>query len=154
MRRLGFLPVILFLAAVPVSAQERELPYWASLRYDEVNMRVGPSEEYMIDWVYRRAGLPVKVIRLKEGWRYVEDPDGARGWIVSRLLDPERTAMVRGEGLAAIRNEPSDAGELKWNAEPGVIGWLGDCEDGWCEFDAGGHKGYVRQDRLWGVDEP
>ena len=47
------------ITATPLSAQDREVPYWAALRYDEVRMRVGPSEEYPIQWVYKRKGLPV-----------------------------------------------------------------------------------------------
>ena len=62
MRRL--LPILLVLPAAPAAAQDREVPYWASLRVDEVNMRVGPSAEYKIAWVYRRQGLPVRVVRI------------------------------------------------------------------------------------------
>ncbi|WP_216074561.1 SH3 domain-containing protein, partial [Acinetobacter baumannii] len=51
------------------------------MRAKEVNMRVGPSPEFRIAWVYRRPGLPLKVLRMREGWRLVEDPDGARGWV-------------------------------------------------------------------------
>lgn len=151
------LPAILLLSllAMPASAQERETPYWATLRSDEVNMRAGPSEDYQIDWVYRRAGLPLKVVRLRQGWRLVRDPDGTQGWIVARLLSPDRGALVIGKGLAAIRDAPADNGKLLWNAEPGVVGKLGDCETGWCEFDAGsGHKGWVKQSRLWGAGDP
>ena len=141
--------------AAPAAAQDREPPEWASLRADEVNMRVGPSEDYQIEWVYRRTGLPVKVVRLKEGWRLVRDPDGAQGWIVARLLNPARTALVTGKGLAAIRDAPADNGKLLWNAEPGVVGKLGSCETGWCEFDpGGGRKGWVKQARLWGAGTP
>ena len=61
------------------SAQGRDVPYWTSLQADEVNMRVGPAESYRIEWVYKRIGLPLKVVRRQEGWRLVEDPDGARG---------------------------------------------------------------------------
>src|SRR3546814_9173992 len=60
-------------------AQSREVPYWASLRAEVVNMRVGPSQDYRIEWVYRRQGLPVKVVRVVEGWRLVSDPDGEQG---------------------------------------------------------------------------
>ena len=156
MRFLASLVSLTFLIVplVPATAQDRETPYWASLRADEVNMRVGPSEEYRIDWVYHRAQLPVKVVRIKEGWRLVRDPDGAQGWIVARLLNPERTALVAGERLAAMREAPADNGKLLWNAEPGVVGKLGECEAGWCEFDVDGRKGWVRQTRLWGAGEP
>jgi SH3-like domain-containing protein len=140
--------------AAPASAQDRDVPYWASLRSDEVNMRVGPSESYPIDWVYRRANLPVKVVRLYQGWRRVRDPDGAEGWIVARLLSPERSALVVGEGLAPMRTDPDPAATLRWNLEPGVVGLLGDCDNGWCKFDVGGRKGWVEAKRLWGAGDP
>ena len=140
--------------ASPVAAQNREVPYWATLRAEVVNMRVGPSEAYPIDWVYRRQGLPIKVVRLMQGWRLVEDPDGARGWIVARLLDPDRGAIIIGEGLAEIRAEPSAGSALRWRAEPGVVGALGNCENGWCQLDIDGHRGWVLAERLWGAGEP
>jgi SH3-like domain-containing protein len=140
--------------AAPAPAQNRDVPYWASLRADEVFMRVGPSADYPIDWVYHRAQLPVRVIRIREGWRLVEDVDGTQGWIVARLLSPERTALVIGDGLAAMRDLPAENASLKWNAEPGVVGKLGDCEKNWCELDVGGRKGWVRDTRLWGEGEP
>ena len=135
-------------------AQSREVPYWASLRAEVVNMRVGPSQDYGIEWVYRRQGLPVKVVRVVEGWRLVSDPDGAQGWVVARLLDPRRTAIVIGHGLVAMREQPSESARLKWNAQAGVVGILGDCEAGWCEFDTNGRKGWVRAERLWGAGDP
>lgn len=140
--------------AAPLAAQDREVPYWAAMRADEVNMRVGPSEDYPIAWVYKRKGLPIKVIRVREGWRRVRDPDGAEGWIVARLLTPTRGAIVVGEGLAAMREGPADDAKLKWNLQPGVVGKLGDCDAGWCELDVERHTGFVRQDRLWGAGEP
>jgi len=145
---------LLLIFAAPGHAQQREVPYWASLRAEEVFMRVGPSADYPIDWVYHRAQLPVKVIRLREGWRLVEDMDGTQGWIVARLLSPDRTALVTGKDLAPMRDQPADNGALKWNAEPGVVGKLGACEAGWCEFDVGGRKGWIKQARLWGAGEP
>ena len=145
---------LLLVAAFPARAQDREVPYWASLRVDEVNMRVGPSESYPIEWVYHRALLPVKVVRLYQGWRRVRDQDGAEGWIVARLLNPQRSAVVVGQGLAAMRAEGSAAAALRWNLEPGVVGKLGDCEAGWCELRVGRHKGWVEQKRLWGARDP
>lgn len=137
-----------------VAAQDREVPYWATLRGKEVNMRVGPSEAYPIDWVYRRQGLPVKVVRLNQGWRLVEDPDGERGWIIARLLDPDRGAIVTGEGLAEMRAAPEAGAGVLWRAEPGVVGALGECDEGWCQLDVGGRKGWVLAERLWGAGDP
>jgi SH3-like domain-containing protein len=151
---LALFPVLALFFAVPIGAQDRDVPYWASLRSTEVNMRVGPSEEYRIDWVYRRQGLPVKVIRVLEGWRLVRDSDGTQGWILARLLNPQRTAMVMGKGPADLRETASDGAVLLWRLEPGVVGVLGACDAGWCKLDVGGRKGYVRQARLWGAGAP
>lgn len=140
--------------SVPAVAQEREVPYWATIGTTKLNMRVGPSVNYRIDWVYKRPGLPVKVVRVVDGWRLIRDPEGAEGWVVARLLDADRGAVVVGEGLAALREAPSDNAKLRWNAEPGVVGRLGQCENGWCSFDVDGRVGWVRAERLWGAGEP
>jgi SH3-like domain-containing protein len=145
--------ILLAMLAAPATAQDREVPYWASLRSDKVNMRVGPGEEYPILWVFKRKGLPLKVVRLKEGWRLVEDPDGARGWMLARFLTLDRGGYVRGPEPAEMRDKPA-SGRVLWRVKPGVSGMLGDCEAGWCRFDISGQVGFVAQDRLWGAGKP
>ena len=117
-------------------------------------MRVGPGEDYRISWVYRRAQLPLKVIRLKEGWRLVEDPGGARGWVLAQFLSRDRGAIIAGHGPAEMREKPGAGTKLLWRLQPGVVGKLGDCTTGWCSLNIGGRAGYVEQDRLWGAGEP
>jgi SH3-like domain-containing protein len=146
-------------AVQPARAQQRELPYWASLRVNEVNMRAGPSEDYRISWVYRRLGLPLKVLRIKEGWRLVEDPGGTRGWMLAQFLTRQRGAIIVGDGIGgdgpADMHESGHAGSaLKWRFSPGNIGKLGECSAGWCALDIGGRAGFVEQARLWGAGEP
>jgi SH3-like domain-containing protein len=132
-------------------AQDHEVPYWATLRYDEVYMRVGPSQEYKIDWVYRREGLPVKVVRVREGWRLIQDHEGTQGWVAATQLNPKLGALIVGEGLADMRSGPSASAALRWRAEPGVVGDLLRCRETFCEIDVAGRSGWVAQDRLWGV---
>ncbi|WP_126174941.1 SH3 domain-containing protein [Tsuneonella rigui] len=143
----------LVLVAAPLAAQEREVPYWASIKAEVLNLRAGPGRDYPVRWVYHRAGLPLKVVRVHEGWRLVRDPAGDEGWVTANLLSKERGGIVIGQGLAAIREKPSDNSKLRWNAEPGVVGRIDDCEAGWCDFDVGGRRGYMRAERLWGSAE-
>jgi len=149
-----FLLCLAVLVAVPAAAQDRKAPYWAAIKAEKLNMRAGPGRDFPVRWVYRREGLPLKVIRVHEGWRLVKDPAGDEGWVTANLLTRDRGALVVGEGLAAIRAAPSSGAKVKWNAEPGVVGSLGDCQQGWCRFDVAGRKGYVRADRLWGAGAP
>ncbi|MCA1661748.1 MAG: hypothetical protein LC648_06160 [Novosphingobium sp.] len=152
MRRAILSLLALALAAPALAQSAAETPYWASLTADPVNMRVGPARDYGIAWVYQRKLLPLKVLRVHEGWRLVEDPDGARGWVLARFLSRKRTAIVVG-GIAEMR-ETAGGGRLMWRAEPGVVGKLGQCEAGWCRFDAGGHKAWIPAQAIWGEGEP
>jgi SH3-like domain-containing protein len=153
-RRLVFLAALTLAWAAPVGAETAKTPYWASIRSDEVNMRVGPGEDYRIAWVYHRPKLPLKVLRTMDGWRLVQDPDGAQGWMRAQFLTRERTGFVRGVGAADMRENPASEARLLWRLAPGVVGLLGECQAGWCEFDVGGRKGHVEAKRLWGAGEP
>lgn len=142
------------LVCSPAAAQEREVPYWASIKAAQLNLRVGPGRDFPIRWVYRRPGLPLKVVRVHQGWRLVRDPAGDEGWVTANLLSRERGAIVIGRGLAAMREKPSDGARVRWKAEPGVVGMIPDCDEGWCRFEVGGRVGHVRAARLWGAGEP
>lgn len=152
----SFAAVALLAFATPaLAADDEEVPYWASLRASEVNLRVGPAGTYRIAWVYRRPGLPMKVLRRMQGWRLVQDPDGARGWMLARFLKRDRGAIVRGKGPAEMREQGDGGARLLWRLAPGVSGRLGECEAGWCRFEVdAAHAGFVPQDRLWGVGAP
>lgn len=143
------------LVIAPAAAADSDVPYWASIRSSEVNMRVGPGEDYRIKWIYRRPLLPMKVVRTMEGWRLVQDPDGAQGWMLARFLSRERAAYVQGKEPAEMREQGAGGARLLWRIAPGHVGrLLDDCNKGWCRLDVAGHVGFVRQERLWGAGEP
>ena len=151
--RIVSLSLILLLLAAPAVAADpaQEQPYWASLRVAEANMRVGPGEDYRINWVYHQSHLPMKVLRTMQGWRLVQDPDGARGWMLARFLTRERMAMVRAKPSAELHEQASLDSKLMWRLSHGVVGKLGSCGQGWCALTIERRKGYLRQDQLWGV---
>ncbi|MEZ0132325.1 MULTISPECIES: SH3 domain-containing protein [Novosphingobium] len=147
--------VLGLLAAQPArAANDDKVPYWASIDAEIANLRVGPGDSYRIDWVYRRPHLPVKVLRREGPWRLVEDPDGSKGWMRDLLLSRQRAAMVKDGSLIEMRAQGNGASAMLWRVEPGVVGLLGECKEGWCPFDTDGHKGFVREDQLWGTGAP
>ncbi len=136
------------------AAGDESGPYWVSLRKTETNMRVGPGRDYRINWVYVRQGLPMKVLREMAGWRLVQDPDGARGWVLQQFLTSKvHTGIVKGS-VAEIRENKDGSGRLLWRAAPGVVGKIGDCGSGWCKVDIDGRQGYVAQTAMWGAGAP
>lgn len=116
-------------------------------------MRVGPGREYRINWTYTRKGVPMKVLRVMGGWRLVEDPDGARGWMLAQFLSRDQTGIVKG-AITGLRENKDGSGRLLWRVAPGVMGKIGDCKAGWCSFDVDGRKGYIKATAVWGAGKP
>ena len=144
-------------AASPLSAQTTgqvtglPMPRFVSLKAGTANVRRGPGISYRIDWRFVRRGMPLRVVAEYENWRNVRDRDGMGGWIHFALLSGVRTVIVDGEN-AQLHREPSLESPLAAIAETGVIASLGACIDGWCEIEASGHAGWVREAALWGLD--
>lgn len=152
-RVLGLLGGCLMMALPHVAnADPKTPPYWASISANEARMRVGPSLDYPSNWVYRRRDLPVKVVQILGNWRKIEDPSGTQGWMHVRLLSDTATAMIS-VAQADMRDKPSDDARLLYRVEKGVVGRVGDCDDGWCVFDVTGQRGFVRISALWGAAE-
>ena len=137
------------------------VPRFVSLKSDRVNMRKGPGTDYRTVWVYRRAGLPVEVIKEFEGWRQVRDAYGAVGWVVQSLLSGRRTALVlpwevksgaTPPKVALRDNDSSRAGAIAM-VEAGIIANISNCDGRWCYVSIDKYRGYIEQKKLWGVYE-
>lgn len=147
-------------AAVPgVGPSGLPVPRFVSLKADRINMRTGPGTDYPAQWVFKRAGLPVEVIREFEGWRQVRDAEGTTGWVLASLLSGRRTALVtpwelkggRAVPQVAIRDDDSDRAKEIAQVEAGVIANVKYCDGRWCEISVGDVRGYLEQKKLWGV---
>jgi SH3-like domain-containing protein len=129
------------------------LPRFVSIRAETANARRGPSLSHRVDWEFLRRGWPVEVTAEYGHWRRVRDVDGVGGWVHYTLLSGQRTVLVRGDGQVPLRAEPSETGEVRAMAEPGVVAALGECEASWCRVSAEGIEGWVARGALWGVAE-
>jgi SH3-like domain-containing protein len=129
-----------------------KLPRFASLRSDDVNMRLGPGTRYRIDWVYKRRDLPVEIEREYDVWRWVSDPDGNHGWVHQATLMGRRSFIVQNAN-ATLRSDPSETAAAIAILQPGVIGRIRSCEAAseWCNVQTGSYRGYLRRQQFWGV---
>lgn len=152
LKKLGWLLVGAVMVAAMAEAQERKTPYWASIATGDALMRTGPERTYPATWRYRRRDLPVQVMQVYGNWRRIKEQDGTEGWMLATLLSAQRTAVVTGDAPQPMYADPSSSSKLSWRAEPGVVGKISKCESGWCLFDAGGKRGYIQEDHIWGVD--
>ena len=127
------------------------LPRYVSLKGTEGNARRGPSLSHRIDWVFRHAGMPLRVVAEFGHWRRVEDRDGAGGWIHYALLSGVRTVLVT-QDMLELRSRPNPDSDVVARAEAGAILRLNECEPSWCRVSGGGQRGWVPKTTIWGVD--
>lgn len=127
------------------------VPRYVSLKGSEGNARRGPSLSHRIDWVFRHAGMPLRVVAEFGHWRRVEDQDGAGGWVHYSLLSGVRTAIITTD-MAELRSRADTNATVLARAEAGAIVRLHECNIDWCRVSGGGEKGWVPKTSLWGVD--
>lgn len=141
-------------AATKLGPSGLPLPRFVSLKAGRVNVRVGPGQDYRVSWVFTRPGLPVEVVQEFDNWRRIRDSDGAEGWVFHSLLLSKRTAVVapwqEGDPLP-IRSEASDTAAITAYLQPKVMANVTTCEKGWCRLSDPRFRGWIKQDKLWGV---
>ena len=138
------------LASAAESEANQKVPRFVSLRSDQSNLRVGPGENYPIDWVLTRKDMPVEIIRQFENWRMIRDWQGTEGWVHERMVAGKRAVVVKG-GIRTLHRQPDLASPAVARAEPGVIARLIECRADWCRVEAADNTGWVQRGDLWGV---
>jgi SH3-like domain-containing protein len=149
------------LAATGALARERErpspsglpVPRWVSLKFDEVNARAGPGEDYGVVWTYRARRLPVQIVEETREWRKICDPDGGSAWVRKSALDGRRTLFRAAAGDLVLRRRPAKdaavAAQLRGRSIVDLDGASGD----WRRVKADGVAGWAEASQLWGAAE-
>ena len=156
---------------LPVLAEDSE-SIWGSLKYSKTYLRTGPSKDNKVMWVYKKKGLPVKLMRTKGDWKEVILPKSQKGWINSSQFSKIRTALISdnvSETEKVLKNhKPLSIKDKNKNpiayVHKGVIVKLISCSNDLCEVGLDIKKekyffrnsyslnGYIEKNNLWGVE--
>ena len=156
MKRIGLILLILWLVPGFLLAKERgpvtnlPMPRFVSLKASEANARRGPSLSHRIDWVFKRKQMPLEIFAEYGNWRRVRDIDGAGGWIHYSLLSGVRSVLVLPDMQPMFARPDADSLVLA-RFEKNALASLEQCTLKWCQLRAGGYKGWVPKEKIWGV---
>ena len=129
-----------------ISAQE---DYFLTLRYDEVNLRQGPSKEYPIKIFYKKKFLPVLVQEQSDNFRRVKDHENNTGWIHVSQLSKKKAAIVINKELIMFKS-PTIYSTPIVILKKGKLIKISKCKDVWCKTKTGKYKGWLKKEGLWG----
>lgn len=127
------------------------LPRFVSLNTREGRARRGPARSHLVDWIYTRRDLPLRVTAEFEHWRRIEDAEGHGGWMHHSLLSGVRTALLV-QDMVPMRSQPRAGAPERALLERGVVARILTCAPDWCRLAVDGHRGWVERRTLWGVD--
>lgn len=148
----------LLLLASPAGAQDASIlnpsgmpiPRFVSLKFNEVNVRVGPGKRYPIRYVYKRQHLPVQIVEEFAHWRKIKDFEGATGWVQKAQLDGLRTAMIM-DKPQNLYPDPEVKRAPIIRAAPQVIAPVIECLPDWCQLEIATTRAWIRKADIWGV---
>jgi SH3-like domain-containing protein len=146
MTRLLFITFILLFANVNSLIAEE---YFTTLRYNNVNLRQGPSKDYPIKIFYKKQYLPVLVQDTSNNYRKVRDHEDNTGWIHVSQLSKKKAALVLTDKVIMFENSTIFSKPLAI-LEKGRLCLIFRCKNDWCKIKVEKYLGWVEKKSLWG----
>ena len=146
MTRLLFITFILLFANVNSLISEE---YFTTLRYNNVNLRQGPSKDYPIKIFYKKQYLPVLVQDTSNNYRKVRDHENNTGWIHVSQLSKKKAALVLTDKVIMFENSTIFSKPLAI-LEKGRLCLIFRCKNDWCKIKVEKYLGWVEKKSLWG----
>ena len=120
-----------------------------SLKNNEVYVRVGPSKEYPIKFIYKKKYLPLEVLDKSETWRKIKDFENNSGWIhISQLSKKKSAINIKNNSI--IYKKPTIYSKPIVKLEAGRLVLIKKCKTKWCKISSGGYSGWIFESSLWG----
>jgi SH3-like domain-containing protein len=141
--------IFIFILTVTVvnflSAEE----YFSTLRYNNVNLRQGPSKDYPIKIFYKKKYLPVLIHDTSDNWKKIKDHENNTGWIHVSQLSQKKAAITIDDQVIMFKNATIFSKPLAV-LEKGRFCLIFKCEEKWCKIKTDKYKGWVKKQSLWG----
>ena len=120
-----------------------------SLKNNKVYVRVGPSKEYPIKFIYKKKYLPLEVLDKSETWRKIKDFENNSGWIHISQLSKKKSA-INTNNNSLLYKKPTIFSQPIAKLEIGRLVLIKKCKEEWCKITSGDFSGWIFKDSLWG----
>ena len=124
--------------------------YFLTLRYNEVNLRQGPSSDYPIKIFYKKKFLPVLIQDQSNNYRKIKDHEDNTGWIHLSQLTKKKAAIVI-DNQSIMFSNPTVFSKPIAILKKGRLSKIIKCKDDWCKTKTDEFKGWVKKESLWGL---
>ena len=137
--------ILVFTSVNFLSADE----YFLTLRFNNVNLRQGPSFEYPVKIFYKKKYLPVLVQDTSDNFRKIKDHENNTGWIHRSQLSKKKAALVSGKKVVIFKSNTIFSEPLVV-LEKGRLCLISKCKKNWCKINVDKYLGWVKK-KVCGV---
>ena len=123
--------------------------YFLTLRFDNVNLRQGPSFDYPVKIFYKKKYLPVLVQDTSDNWRKIRDHENNSGWVHLSQLSKKKAAITTDDQVIMFKNSTIFSTPLVVLAK-GRLCLISKCGEEWCKVRTDKYKGWIKKQSLWG----
>ena len=137
--------VLIFTSVNFLSADE----YFLTLRFNNVNLRQGPSFDYPVKISYKKKYLPVLIQDTSDNFKKIRDHENNTGWIHRSQLSKKKAALALDDKLVIFTNATIFSKPLAV-LEKGHLCLISKCKGDWCKIKVERYSGWVKKKSLWG----
>lgn len=143
----------LFLSFASSSSFQKDIKYM-SLKYNDVNVRAGPSKNFPILHKYKIQSMPILVLGKYDNWYKIKDIQNNVGWINNHLLSKARTVITLNEKNFIYKSKKISNSYPIFKADKNVVLKLLKCNKDICKVEVKNKgEGWIRKSDIWGWDE-
>ena len=140
-----FISILIVTSINFLSAEE----IFSTLRYNNVNLRQGPSKDYPVKIFYKKKYLPVLIQDISDNWRKIRDHENNTGWIHLSQLSKKKAAITTDDQVIIFKNATIFSKPLAV-LEKNRLCLIFKCGSEWCKIKAVKYSGWIKKQSLWG----
>jgi SH3-like domain-containing protein len=123
--------------------------YFSTLRYNNVNLRQGPSKDYPVKIFYKKKYLPVLIQDSSYNYRKIRDHENNTGWIHVSQLSRKKAALTNVDQVVMFKNSTIFSNPIAV-LEKGRLCLISKCIDEWCKIKTDRYSGWIKKKNLRG----
>jgi SH3-like domain-containing protein len=141
--------IFTFILVLPIFNFLTAEEYFLTLRYNNVNLRQGPSKDYPVKIYYKKKYLPVLIQDTSDNFRKIKDHENNTGWIHVSQLSRKKAALTIEDKVIMFKSSTIFSKPLAV-LEKGRLCLVLKCKDDWCKIKVDKYSGWVKKQNLQG----
>jgi len=137
--------ILMFTSVGFLSSEE----YFLTLRFNNVNLRQGPSFDYPVKIFYKKKYLPILIQDTSDNFKKIKDHENNTGWIHRSQLSKKKAAITLIDKVIMFKSATIFSKPLVV-IEKGRLCLVARCKDDWCKIKVDKYSGWVKKQSLWG----